>query len=360
MTLEDVGYSNIFEEQRKQYASGDALVARVISESKGEYRVKNDQGEYRGKITGKQMFEAVSREDYPAVGDWVIITQSDDERVVIHTVLPRVSILKRIHGDKNRSSEKNDVQVIATNIDTAFVIESVDRDYNLNRFERYFAIAQSGGVKPVIILNKIDLLLKEEVDARVAQLHKRFPAIDVILTSTIDEEGLDTLRTYIVPKKTYCFLGSSGVGKSSLINKLLGEEYIKTGAVSSYSGRGTHTTTTRQMYFLENGGIVIDNPGIREVGVVDMSEGTDVFFDEIRAIAENCRYTDCTHTHEPGCKVVEAVKLNEIDKEKYRNYLTLKKETQYHTMSDIQKREKDRAFGKFIKKAKKDFKDLDI
>lgn len=239
-----------------------------------------------------------------------------------------------------------------------FVIESVDRDFNLNRFERYFAILQDGGVCPAIILNKIDLLSEEERRDRLEKLRSRFTNIDIILTSTVCNEGLNDLSNYVEKDKTYCFLGSSGVGKSSLINKLIGEEIIKTGNISDYSDRGKHTTTGRQMYFLKNGGTVIDNPGIREVGMLDISGGIDEYFDEISSLGKNCKYADCTHTHEPGCVVLEAKDSGMIDEGKYENYTNLKKEAEYYDMTDNEKRQKDKKFGKFINKAKKDFKNF--
>jgi ribosome biogenesis GTPase len=358
MANEDLGYNLFFEESRNQLGLNEFSVARVISEHKGAYRIKNENGEYFAKITGKQMFVASSREDYPAVGDWVAIDDLGNDQAIIHGIFPRQTIIKRKFGDKNITGEKNEIQIIATNIDVAFVVESVDRDYNLNRFERYFAIAENGGVRSAIILNKIDLLSNEELDEKLNQLKNRFPGIDIVLTSIVNNSGLDNLKKYITKGKTYCFLGSSGVGKSSLINKLIGEDAIKTGDISSYSDRGKHTTTGRQMYFLENGGIVIDNPGMREVGMADVSYGVDNFFDEISVLAEKCRYADCTHTHESGCEVVKAVKSGELNEEKYSNYLNLKKETEYSEMDDYEKREKDRNFGKFLKKAKKDLKNF--
>jgi ribosome biogenesis GTPase len=329
-------------------------IARVVSEHKGSYKVKDINGEYLAKVTGKQMFEALSREDFPAVGDWVIIDELLENQAVIKEILPRKTILKR----KRRG--KDEAQIIATNIDVAFVIESVDEDFNLNRFERYFAIANDGGVKPVIILNKIDLISKEELAEKLNQIKNRFPGTDIILTSTITSEGLNDLRQYITSEKTYCFLGSSGVGKSSLINDLLGENTIKTKNISVSTGKGKHTTTNRQMYFLENGGIVIDNPGMREVGITDATAGIDILFDEIIELSKSCKYKDCTHTHEAGCEVLSAVKSGKIDKDKYQNYLNLKKESEFYKMSEIEKREKDRDFGKFLKTAKKSFKKYNI
>ena len=324
--------------------------ARVIAENKGSYRVKSENGEFLAKVTGKSMYLAMSREDYPAVGDWVIIDELPEKQAIIREILPRCTIIKR------KSIRKDGAQIIATNIDVAFVIESVDRDFNLNRFERYFAIAKDGGVKPVIILNKIDLIFKEELDIKLGQIRNRFDDVDFIPTSTITDEGLNELKMYMEKGKTYCFLGSSGVGKSSLINKLLRENIIKTVDISVSTGKGKHTTTNREMYFLENGAIVIDNPGMREVGMTDVSTGIDILFDEISALAKKCKYSDCTHINEAGCKVLSAVESGEIDKGKYLNYLGLKKESEHYEMSEIEKREKDRSFGKFISKAKKSLK----
>jgi ribosome biogenesis GTPase len=305
--IEDLGYDSFFESHRNALKLDGFSVARVIVECRGAYKVRNASGQYMAKITGKQMFKASSREDYPAVGDWVTITELDTEQAVIHGVLPRRTMIKR------KYSNKNETQIIATNIDTAFIVESVDRDYSLNRFERYFAIANDGGVKPAILLNKIDLISKDQLDLKLAELKNRFSDIDIIMTSTLSHEGLDELTKHIVCGKTYCFLGSSGVGKSSLINKLLGQDVIKTEEISQSSGRGKHATTHREMYFLGNGGIVIDNPGMREVAMADTSAGIDSLFDAITALAGKCKYADCTHSHEPGCEVLAALKSGSLD-----------------------------------------------
>ncbi len=325
-------------------------IARVICEYKGAYKVKADAEEFLAKITGKQMFEALSREDYPAVGDWVVIEELPQHQAVIKEILPRKTIIKR------KSVRQNDVQVIAANVDVAFVVESFGRDFNLNRFERYFSIVHNGEIKPAIILNKIDLISEQELKDKLQQIKNRFPDIDVIATSIVNDSELDELKKYMEQGKTYCFLGSSGVGKSSLINKLLGKNIIKTEDISLYSERGKHITTARQMYFLENGAVVIDNPGMREVGMADAGYGIDDLFEEISSLSMQCKYKDCTHTHESGCKVLDAIKSGKIDKKKYLNYLNLKKEAKYYEMSEYERREKNRKFGKFLNKTKKSFK----
>lgn len=343
MKFEDLGYNDFFELKRNFLELEKYSIARVISEYKGAYKVKDINGEYLAKVTGKKIFNATKREDYPAVGDWVAVTMPDKEMAIIHEILPRQTILYK------KYSNKQDTQIIATNIDTAFIVESVDRDYNLNRFERYLVLINEGKIKPVIILNKIDLISEKELNQKIDQIKNRFDDIDIISTSTISDQGLDELIYYIERGKTYCFLGSSGIGKSSLINKLIGEDKIKTKEISASTHKGKHTTTNREMYFLENGGIVIDNPGTREVGIAGASTGIDNVFDEIVDLAKNCKYADCTHTQESSCAVLEAVKIKKIDEEKYLNYIKLKKETEYYEMTDIERRGKDRKFGKFVK-----------
>jgi len=334
-------------------------VARVVAEHRGVYQVKNADGEYLARVTGKTMHEAKSREAYPVVGDWVTLSDISGEQATIQAILPRHSIIKRRYGQRDKSGEKHEVQIIATNIDAALIVESVGRDYSLNRFERYAALVRESDIQPVLVLNKIDLLTEEELQERLAELRERFVGVDILPTSTKTENGLAELRGYLQKDKTYCFLGSSGVGKSSLINRLLGTEEVRTGEISEYADRGKHVTTSRQMYFLESGAMVIDNPGIREVGLVDAGSGVDASFDEIALRAQRCKYADCTHTHEPGCAVRAAVESGELDDGKYSNYTTLKKEAEYYERDAVERREHDRTFGKFIKRTKADLKRLE-
>jgi len=345
--IEELGYDEFFQINYDKLKLNGSSVARVIAEHKGAYKIKNENGEYLGKVTGKKMFDALSREDYPAVGDWVVVTELNEDQAVILQTLPRKTILKRKYNNKMAT------QIIATNIDVVFIVESIGRDFSLNRFERYFAMAKDGGVKPVIVLNKIDLISKEELELKSKEIKERFPEIDFIPVSAVSEKGLDNLKNYIEKGKTYCFLGSSGVGKSSLINELLKKDIIKTETVSSYNDRGKHATTNRQMYFLENGGIVIDNPGTREVGMADVNEGIDDLFDKITEWSKECKYVDCAHIHEPECRVLLALKNGELSEEQYLNYINLKKEADFFKLNKHGKREKNHQFGKLIKSAKK-------
>lgn len=326
-------------------------IGRITAEYKECYRVKSKSDEFLAKITGKQMFNAKSRDDYPAVGDWVEIIELEKNRASIQKILPRKTVLKKKYSGK----EEN--QIIATNIDIAFIVESVGRDFNLNRFERYLVLVNEGKIIPVFVLNKIDLISKNDLRTKKELIKNRFSKVDIIPTSSVTESGLDKLKQYIKKEKTYCFLGSSGVGKSTLINKLLKKDVIKTKEISHSTNRGRHSTTNRQMYFLDTGGIVIDNPGMREIGLTNLSDGIKSVFNEIESLSKDCKYTDCSHINEPGCAVLEALNNKTLDEEKYLNYLKLKKEADFYNMTELEKRRKDRKFGKFIKKSLEQLKE---
>jgi ribosome biogenesis GTPase / thiamine phosphate phosphatase len=348
--LKRLGYNKFFDDSRIKLGATLEQVARVTAEHKGIYEVVGATGDYHATVTGNRMQNATSRDDFPAVGDWVITKDATDNTKIIVKILPRKTALHKKYGGKNAS------QLIATNIDIALIVESVDRDYNLNRFERYLVLARESGIKPVIILNKSDLSSEENIAKDINEIRERFGEVDVLATSTLDESGIQKLTEHIKPGKTYCFLGSSGVGKSSIINKLLQHERIATGLIGEKTGRGRHTTTSRQMYFTNNGGIIIDNPGSREVGVADSVAGVDEVFADIESIAVTCKFKNCKHTSEPGCAIQNALNSGAINPSRYENFQKLVKETEHYELSPHDKRQKDKKFGKYIKNTKTDLK----
>lgn len=321
--------------------------AQVVAQYRGKYRVRNDKNEFWAEVTGKMMFTAESKTDYPVVGDRVTISELESNHAVIQGILPRKTFLQR------KAAGKDDVQPIAANIDVAFIVQAADRDFNLNRFERYLTIINAGKIEPVIILNKIDLISKMELDENITQIKDRFRKIEVVATSVADRSGIEKLREVIKKGKLYCFVGSSGVGKSSIINGLLGKELIKTKSISTSTKKGRHATTHRELFVLENGAMVVDNPGIREVGVVNVGEAIINVFDDISELAKECQFADCTHDHESGCAVLAALKSGELSEAKYLNYIKLKKEADYFAMSSLEKRQKNRSFGRMVKNFEK-------
>jgi len=343
-----LGYGQYFDKNKILQNIVQKQIARVTTEHRGAYEIATADGEYRAVVTGKKMLDALNRDDYPAVGDWVIIKTSLAATKIIEDILPRKTTLHKKYGGKNES------QLIATNVDVSFIVESIGRDFNLNRFERYIVLARDGGIEPIIIINKSDLANKAEIQTIISDIHLRFSIVSVITTSTITDTGLDLLTSYIKPGLTYCFLGSSGVGKSSIINKLLAKEYIATKSISAKSGRGRHTTTARQMYFMGSGGIIIDNPGCREVGVADVDTGLKKVFENIENLACKCKFKDCAHVNEPGCAVLQALDFGIIDSSQYQNYQKLHKEAAFYELNSYEKRQKDKNFGKFVKNTKKE------
>ena len=252
--------------------------ARVVAQHRGKYRVITGNKELWAEVTGKTIYNAVSALDYPVVGDLVNIIETGYDNAIIEGVLPRINILQR------KSAGKSDVQPIASNIDTAFIVQAVDRDFNLNRFERYLTIVEAAKINPVLVLNKSDLILPEELKEKIVLMETRFKDIPIITTSIFAENGIDNITKAIKPGQIYCLLGSSGVGKSSLINKLLGRELIETKEISSKTKKGKHTTTHRELFVLGDGGMIIDNPGMREIGLADAKEGISNVFLEIEQI----------------------------------------------------------------------------
>ncbi|PKP10434.1 MAG: ribosome small subunit-dependent GTPase A [Bacteroidetes bacterium HGW-Bacteroidetes-4] len=344
MILEDFGYNQRIEALRAGQQLNTFELGRVISEHKGRYTVRCEKGIFDAEITGNLRFSALSREDYPAVGDWVALNIYEPDFSIIHSVIPRFSTIAR-----QAPGAKRALQVIAANVDYALLIQAVDRDFNLNRLERYLTICNSSRVNPIIVLTKTDLIGETAKTALISRIKERINDVPVLALSNVTGNGLDELTRLIEKGKTYCLLGSSGVGKSTLINSLSGKQTMSTGAICQHSNRGRHVTSHRQLIVLENGGLLIDNPGMREVGVVDTNQGLETTFDDIVRLSENCKFSDCTHTIEAGCAVLKAVENGTIDPAAHENYLKLEKEKAFFETSLIERKKKEKMFGKTVK-----------
>ena len=348
MNLFDLGYSDKLEKFRIENNLESFSAGRVISEHKERYTVKSSEGEFDAEITGNLRYSAESREDYPAVGDWVSIVPCDSEFAIIHNILPRYSLIKR-----KAAGKKGESQLIAANVDYAFLVQAVDRDFSVNRLERYLTICYDSKVSPLILFSKIDLTDETHIGEIINSVKTREPGVPVIMFSNETGKGLSEINSLIEKGKTYCLLGSSGVGKSTLLNNLCGKELMKTAAISESIDRGRHVTSHRELIILENGGLIIDNPGMRELGITDAGEGLEITFEKIFQTADKCRYKDCTHVVEEGCAVIEAVEKGEIEKSSYENYLKMHKEKQHYESSSAEKKRKDKILGKVLKNYKK-------
>jgi ribosome biogenesis GTPase len=300
----------------------------VAQEHKGRYSLICSRGEISGELTGRLIHLTETRDKLPVVGDWVAARLVDgNQRAVIHTVLPRKSLLSRkavMAGGPKYGPGRTEQQIMAANINTVFLVSGLDEEFNLRRIERYLSVAWDSGAAPVVLLNKADLC--DDVESYLEQVEGVAIAVPIHALSAADNKGLMVLEDYLQPGRTAIFLGSSGVGKSTIINCLLGETRQKTFEVSDFKSRGRHTTTAREMIFLPSGGIVIDTPGMRELQLWMDDEDLSSAFDDIAALAEKCRFRDCRHQGEPGCAVVRAVDEGQLDRGRLQNYFKLQKE----------------------------------
>lgn len=319
-------------------------IARVIREHRERYAVSDGENEYDAEITGNMRYSAVSRKDFPAVGDWVTITPYGPDQAIINMILPRKSVLAR-----QAVGKPGEIQIISANIDYAFIVQAISNNFNINRLERYLTICYTAAIEPLLVLSKIDLVSPEETEEAVRALEKRDRQVRHILLSNLTREGVDRVISIMETGRTYCVIGSSGVGKSTLINTLLEREALRTGAISSSTNKGRHVTEHRELFVLGNGSIIIDTPGMKELGLTDDSSGLSTTFREIADVAAECRYPDCRHVNETGCAVVEAVEKGDIDRDSYENYLKMLKEQERFTTTVAEKRRKEKHFGKVLK-----------
>jgi ribosome biogenesis GTPase len=351
LDLSDYGWDDVFEERFGEFRAEKLFPARVIASSGPIYTLVTEKGEVRGKFSGKFRSSLLSRVEFPTVGDWVAFTPiGPSEYVSIRGLVER----------KNKFSRKvagslSEEQVIAANIDTIFIVSGMDEDYSIRRLERYVTLAADSNAQLVFILNKADL--RADLEKTVSEIKGLFPGALVYAISALNNRGLEQLSPHILPGKTIVFLGSSGAGKSTIVNRLLGEDRQKTGPVSAHTGKGRHITSSKNLIVLPDGAIVIDTPGLRELQLLCSGEGIKNAFADIEELSGGCKYRRCTHTNEPGCAVLKAAEEGLVTEERLASYHKLKREIAHNLMRHEAKYKNKRSkFSKAISRRAKQIK----
>jgi ribosome biogenesis GTPase len=320
MKLELLGWNDFFASSFAINRQQQYTVGRVAVEHKNLYIVYSEYGELTAEVTGKLRYQAVGYQDFPAVGDWVVIqVRESEKKATIYDILPRKSKFSR-----KLAGAKTEEQIVATNVDIVFLVSGLDKDFSLRRIERYLILAWESGANPVIVLNKADLA--EDVDRTVLEVESIAPGVPIIPLSAIDRQGLEALSDYLQSGKTVALLGSSGVGKSTITNQLIGSKILATQSVRQADSRGRHTTTHRELILLPSGGLIIDTPGMREIQIWGGDEGLQETFTDIETLSQQCHFRNCQHQNEPGCAVQQALNEGILDDRRFSNYQKLQKE----------------------------------
>lgn len=347
--LKSIGYSDWFQKRVDDEKISVHGVARVVSVHKDSYIVTKGGEDIFAELSGNLLYCTESASDLPTTGDWVYADFYDnDTHAIIFGVFPRKSLLKR-----KAAGKLVDFQLIAANIDVAFIVQSLNDNFNLRRLERYLVMVNESGIEPIILLSKCDLIPKEEVYVIKQKVLGIAPHTTVMEFSNLNRENIDLIINSLKNEFSYCLLGSSGVGKTTLLNSIIGNEKFNTQPVSKIQGKGRHTTTSRQLVRLESGAMIIDTPGMRELGSMSVEDGLDETFSEILGLSRICKFSNCSHTNEKSCAILAAIKAGDLTEQRYQNYLKMKKESEFNQMSYLEKRKKDKRFGKLVKSTMK-------
>lgn len=354
-SLELLGWNDFFEKNIYTSDKDNFIIARIIAEHKNVFIVKTPDTELRATISGNLFYNASARSDIPVVGDWVLLKKDISQIGIIQKLISRKTKLSRTSpNDRNdRKTFIGNEQIIASNIDIVFIMTSLNQNFNLSRIERLLTLVYTSGASPIILLSKSDLC--DDLYEKLNQVEQIAFGVPIIKFSNITSDGIYNIKSIIEPGKTYCLLGSSGVGKTTLMN-ILCNRNEKTLEIREKDSHGRHSTTSRSLYFLENGGMIIDTPGIREIGLFDSSETElEQSYSEIEDLARNCKFSNCSHTNEPGCAIQAAINDGVIDSRRLKNYLKMQTEIMFQTdkSSAIKnKKEKTKKIAKLIKEMK--------
>lgn len=347
--LKSIGYSDWFKNRVDEEKIAVHGVARIVSVHKDSYTVTKGGQEIFAELSGNLLYSTEAASDLPTTGDWVYAdSYDDDSHAIIYGVFPRKTLLKR-----KTAGKLVDFQLIAANIDVAFIIQSLNDNFNLRRLERYLVMVNESGIEPVILLSKCDLIANEEVNEIKQKVLAIAPQTTVMEFSNLNRKNIDSIISLLKCESSYCLLGSSGVGKTTLLNSIIGNEKFETQPVSKIQSKGRHTTTSRQLVRLESGAMIIDTPGMRELGSMSVDDGLDETFSEILELSQTCKFANCSHTNEKGCSILAAINAGDLSEQRYQNYLKMKKESEFNQMSYLEKRKKDKSFGKLIKSTMK-------
>ena len=343
--LNNLGFSDWFRSRLDAEKSVAHELARVVSVHKDKYIVSKGQEGIFAELSGNLFYSADSATSLPTTGDWVYVDfYDDDTHAIIHGVVPRKTLLQR-----KAAGKQVDFQLIAANIDVAFIVQSADDNFNLRRLERYLVMVNESGITPVILLSKCDLIPPDETDVITESILGIAPLVTVLPFSNLSGENIGTIKDSLTRGNTYCLLGSSGVGKTTLLNSLLDSDQFKTQSVSKKQGKGRHTTTSRELICLDNGAMLIDTPGMRELGNLSVATGIDETFSEIQELSRKCKFGNCSHTSEKGCAILSAIAEGVLSEQRFRSYIKMQNESSFNDMSYFEKRKKDKDFGKMIK-----------